>query len=220
MIIVLTDVFQAAELERIQPLLAAAELIDGKQTAGWNARDIKNNQQVKAHSPEATQLQELARTALLRHPLFQVAVRPKAIHTILSSHYTIGMSYGTHTDNAIMGGTWRSDVSFTIFLTPPETYQGGDLVIEQSDRENFYKLEANSAIVYPASTLHRVDPITAGERWAIVGWVESWVRDPAKREILFELDTARRSIFNTQGKTDEFDLISKSVSNLLRMWAD
>ena len=130
------------------------------------------------------------------------------------------MSYGRHTDNAMMGGQWRSDVSFTIFLTPPEAYEGGHLVVEGASFEQKYRLKSGHAIAYPSSTLHRVDPITEGSRWAIVGWVQSWIRDPAQREMLYDLDTARRAIFDNQGKTNEFDLISKTMTNLLRTWMD
>ena len=130
------------------------------------------------------------------------------------------MSYGRHVDNALMKGGHRSDLSFTVFLSDPKDYDGGELVIEGADSEQGYKLPAGSAIVYPSTTLHRVDPITRGERWAVVGWVESWVRHAAQREILFDLDTVQRRLFAQMGKTPEFDLVAKSLSNLLRQWLD
>jgi PKHD-type hydroxylase len=114
----------------------------------------------------------------------------------------------------------RSDVSFTLFLSPPSTYEGGELVIESTDAEQAYKLEAGSVIIYPSSTLHRVEPVTEGVRLVAVAWVQSLVREPSDREILFDLDTTRRAIFTKQGKTIEFDLISKSHANLLRKWAE
>ena len=132
------------------------------------------------------------------------------------------MSYGSHTDNALMGDQefWRADVSFTLFLSDPSTYTGGELVIENSDEERCYKLKAGSMIVYPSSTLHRVETVTDGVRLAAVGWVQSLIRDPANREILFDLDTTRRSLFTQSSKTIEFDLISKTYTNLLRKWAE
>jgi len=141
---------------------------------------------------------------------------------MLFSRYENGMSYGRHVDNALMGNQefLRSDVSFTLFLSSPSTYKGGELVIESSDGDRTYKLEGGSAIIYPSSTLHQVEPVTEGVRLAAVGWIQSLVRDPNEREILFDLDTTRRSIFAKEGKTIEFDLISKSYANLLRKWAE
>ncbi|MEL6777587.1 MAG: Fe2+-dependent dioxygenase [Cyanobacteria bacterium J06597_16] len=220
MVVEIPNVFTQEEVKDILDKLSKSEFIDGKKTAGWNARGVKNNRQLKSSDPHATALKERVKTALSKNSLFQATVRPKTIHTLLFSRYEVGMSYGTHTDNAMMAGRWRSDVSFTIFLTPPETYEGGELVIEGPSYEQKYRLASGAAIAYPSSTLHRVAPITQGSRWAIVGWAQSWVRDPAQREILFDLDTARRSIFNEQGKNKNFDLISKSMSNLMRCWID
>jgi PKHD-type hydroxylase len=170
----------------------------------------------------ASDLRELVKTALKRNALFQSALQPKIIHSMLFSRYEKGMSYGRHVDNALMGNQefLRSDVSFTLFLSSPSTYEGGELVIESSDGDRTYKLEAGSVIVYPSSTLHQVEPVTEGVRLAAVGWVQSLVREPNEREILFDLDTTRRSIFAKEGKTIEFDLISKSYANLLRKWAE
>ena len=115
---------------------------------------------------------------------------------------------------------YRSDISLTVFLNDAASYEGGELVIEQVEGERMFKLEAGSAIVYPSSTtLHRVEPVTKGVRLIAVAWVQSLVRDPHQREILFDLDTVRRSIFQKEGKTIEFDLISKSHANLLRQWS-
>ncbi|MEM6252300.1 MAG: Fe2+-dependent dioxygenase [Cyanobacteria bacterium P01_D01_bin.156] len=220
MVVEIPNLLTQQEVDEILGILAKAEFIDGKKTAGWNARDVKNNEQLKSSDPSAKALKEKIRAILTKNLLFQATVRPKAIHTLLFSRYEVGMSYGRHTDNAMMAGTWRSDVSFTIFLTPPKSYEGGELVIEEISHKRTYRLDSGCAIAYPSSTLHQVTPITKGSRWAIVGWVQSWIRDPAKREILFDLDTARRSIFDSQGKTEEFDLVSKSMTNLLRRWVE
>jgi PKHD-type hydroxylase len=218
MIFRIPDILAPEELEYITSSLAQAEFVDGRLTAGWHAKLVKNNQQLK-HSDSQQELKELIRKALSRNVLFQMAVRPKIVHSILFSRYDTGMSYGRHTDNALMGDSfWRSDVSFTLFLT--STYEGGELVIEGADDEKAYKLEAGTMIVYPSTTLHRVDPVTKGSRLVVVGWVQSLVRDASEREILFELDTVRHAIFAKDGKTPEFDLIAKSVANLLRKWAE
>ncbi|NJM66429.1 MAG: Fe2+-dependent dioxygenase [Acaryochloris sp. RU_4_1] len=221
MILTLDDVLKAEELTAITTVLATAEFVDGKTTAGWHAKLVKNNTQLPNKADCSQDLGERVKTALLRHPLFKAAVQPRLIHTLLFSRYEIGMSYGDHVDNAFMSGAYyRSDVSFTLFLNAPTDYAGGELCVELADGVHTYKLDAGSAIVYPSSTLHRVETVTAGTRLVAVGWIQSLIRDPYKREILFDLDTARRSLFAQSGKTPEFDLISKSYANLLRQWAD
>jgi PKHD-type hydroxylase len=217
MLFQIPEMLSPAEQAQLLSVLQTAHFVEGKVTAGWYAQQVKQNQQLPAN--QATDLREQIKTILHGHPLFQIAVRPKQIHSIRLNRYDTGMFYGTHADNALMG-QWRSDVSFTLFLSPPEDYEGGELVIEGPDDEQAYKLPAGFALIYPASTLHRVNPVTRGVRFAAVGWVQSWVRDPARRELLFDLDTARRSLFAQHGKTDEFDLLTKSVTNLLRAWAE
>jgi len=217
MIFQILNVLSPEELSHLRTALDTAEFIDGKLTAGWHAKQVKHNRQVKGAT--AKELRGQVQAALERHPLFQVAVRPRYVHSLLLSRYDPGMEYGRHTDNALMG-QYRSDVSFTVFLSDPDDYEGGELVMEGADDERAYKLPAGAAIAYPSSTLHRVTPVTSGVRLAAVGWVQSWIRDPAEREVLFDLETVRRSLYAQSGKTDEFDLLSKSVANLLRRWAE
>ncbi|MEL6437840.1 MAG: Fe2+-dependent dioxygenase [Cyanobacteria bacterium J06621_8] len=222
MIFTIQNILNPEELEQVTSSLAGGEFVDGKLTAGWNAKLVKNNQQLNKKTPLGTQLTQQVKSALNRNKLFQTAIRPKSIHSMLFSRYDEGMSYGRHVDNALMrsNGMWRSDISFTIFLNSPQEYDGGELVIEGTDAERGYKLEAGSAIVYPSTTLHRVNKVTRGSRLVCVGWLQSLIRDPSEREILFDLETARRVIFAKDGKTPEFDLISKSLANLLRKWVD
>ncbi|MEO0378193.1 MAG: Fe2+-dependent dioxygenase [Cyanobacteria bacterium P01_A01_bin.17] len=217
MIVEIENVLTAEELEYLTSALSKAQFVDGKVTAGWHAKQVKQNLQMPRNAPEATDLRTLVESALKRHPLFNAVARPRKIHSILFSRYEAGMSYGSHVDNALMG-QWRSDISFTLFLGT--AYQGGELVIEHSDGERRYRLGTGDAIAYPSSTLHRVEPVTEGTRLVAVGWVQSLIRDPQQRELLFDLDTARRSLFAREGKTIEFDLISKSHANLLRQWAN
>ncbi|MBE7381523.1 MAG: Fe2+-dependent dioxygenase [Leptolyngbya sp. SIO1E4] len=217
MIFQMSNVLSEDELAKLQAFLATAEFIDGKLTAGWYAKQVKKNRQLQGSEAKDSRAQ--IKAALERHPLFQAAVRPKQIHSILLSRYDLGMEYGRHTDNALMG-QYRSDVSFTVFLSNPEDYDGGELIIEGADDERSYKLAAGAAIVYPSSSLHRVTPVKRGSRLAAVGWVQSWVRDAAKREVLFDLDTVRRSLYAQSGKTDEFDLLCKSLANLTRQWCE
>ncbi|HEY9619302.1 MAG TPA: Fe2+-dependent dioxygenase [Crinalium sp.] len=220
MIFTIENILTENELTLISEQIHLSDFIDGKQTAGWHAQQVKHNTQLSSKASYAQPLKEMVSSAIRRHPLFQSAVQPKAIHTLLFSRYESGMSYGTHVDNALMGQQFRSDVSFTLFLSPPDEYEGGELVIEASDGDRAFKLEKNAMLVYPSSYLHRVAEVTKGVRFVCVGWVQSLVRDPAKREILFDLDTVKRSLFTQQGKTLEFDLLSKSHSNLLRQWCE
>lgn len=222
MIICMANLLTSEELGLIVDRLKNAEFVDGKLTAGWYAQQVKNNAQLKNDAAPTQELRNLVNQALKRNSLFQIAARPKAIRPIMFSRYQGGMYYGTHIDNAIMGDEklMRSDLSLTLFLSDPATYTGGELVIESTQGEQAFKLDAGSMVVYPTTTLHRVEPVTEGERLAAVTWVQSLVRDAHKREILFDLDTVRDTLFQKSGKTAEFDLLSKSIANLLRKWAD
>ncbi|MGB6296883.1 MAG: Fe2+-dependent dioxygenase [Rivularia sp. (in: cyanobacteria)] len=222
MILTIENVLTAEELDVITSKLKDAEFVDGKLTAGWFAKQVKNNTQLSGNAQASQELRIIALKALKRNRLFQAAVKPKIIRPLLFSCYQPGMYYGSHTDNAIMGGEKpiRSDISFTLFLNSPSDYKGGELVIDTTLGEQAFKLEAGSAIVYPSTTLHRVEKVETGKRLAAVSWVQSLVREPSEREILFDLDTAKQIMFQKHGKTAEFDLISKTYANLLRKWAE
>ena len=223
MIFSIDNLLTAQELSSISDLLNTEDFVDGKKTAGWQARIVKNNTQLNSEAPYSKEIKELVAKALKRNPLFQAAVKPKAIHSMLISRYQKGMSYGQHVDNAIMGTDryrYRSDVSFTVFLCDPSNYEGGELTLCDMEEERSFKLDAGSAVIYPSNKLHRVEEVTEGIRLAAVGWVQSLVRDLNKREILFDLDTTKRSLFEKYGKSIELDLISKSYANLLREWSE
>jgi PKHD-type hydroxylase len=222
MIFSIDQILATDELEEIRQILGTAEFVDGKLTAGWHAKLVKHNQQLKAGASQRLLKTKIC-DVLNCNALFQSAIRPKSIHSLLFSRYGEGMSYDTHVDNAIMGGKsglYRSDVSFTLFLSSPQEYTGGELTIEGVQEEQSYKLDAGSVILYPSTSLHRVNPVTQGTRLVVVGWVQSLIRNGSDRELLFDLETASRSIFAKSGKTPEFDLISKSIANLLRKWAE
>jgi len=216
--IVIGNVLSADELIHVRDALARASYIDGRATAGFAARTVKNNQQA-ANDRTIETVRKLVEERILANDVFRLAVRPKKLSAILFSRYEIGMQYGSHVDDALMQGM-RTDVSFTLFLSDPESYDGGELVIESASGEDAVKLAAGSLVAYPSTTLHRVSPVTRGERLAVVGWARSFVRDGAHREMLFDLDTARRQMFAKDGKTAEYDLVSKSLANLLRMWVE
>ncbi|MBW4593127.1 MAG: Fe2+-dependent dioxygenase [Brasilonema angustatum HA4187-MV1] len=221
MIICIDNILNSEELELIHSKLTNSELRDGKETAGWYAKEVKNNLQLPQNAL-TEEMTSIVMQALQRNRLFQAAVRPKIIRPIIFSCYEPGMYYGYHTDNALMGNEvlTRSDVSLTLFLSSPSSYVGGELMIDTSLGEQVFKLEAGSMIVYPSSTLHQVTTVTEGTRFAAISWVQSIIRDTGEREILFDLETARQALFQKHGITPEFDLICKTHANLLRKWAE
>jgi PKHD-type hydroxylase len=218
MILAIADILSAADIAEVRAGLASATFLDGKASAGWSARLVKSNLQADA-GPDLSRVRELVESRLMAHPVFALATRPRSIIGPLFSRYQPGHAYGTHVDDALLGGV-RSDVSFTLFLSEPESYEGGELVIDTPAGEEAFKLAPGSLVTYPATCLHRVLPVTVGERLAAAGWVRSYVRDAAKRELLFDLDTARRRLFEREGKTAEADLLAKCAANLLRLWCE
>ena len=223
MITCVPNVLTAEELSTIRKELEHAPFVNGTNTAGWSAREVKNNQELDFNAQSQSRLGVIVRTALQRNGLLRAAILPSAMTSVLFNRYEVGMHYGPHVDAAVMGSAdraVRSDVAITLFLSDPETYRGGELVVINNNTGSEFKLEAGAAIAYPANTLHHVKPVTQGVRQAGIIWVQSQVRDPARREILWDLDNAKRQIFGSEGKSLIFDAISKSHANLLRMWAD
>jgi PKHD-type hydroxylase len=215
--IAIGNVLNGEDLATATAALARARFVDGRATAGFAARVVKKNQQADDRKLET--VRKLVAERILSNEVFRLAVRPKALTPLMFSRYEDGMHYGSHVDDALMDGL-RTDVSFTLFLSEPASYDGGELVIESASGEDAVKLSAGSLVAYPSTALHRVAPVTRGARLAAVGWARSFIRDGARRELLFDLDTARRAMFAERGKNAEFDLVSKSLANLLRMWAE
>jgi PKHD-type hydroxylase len=216
--IVIGNVLSADELALVRETMARADYEDGRATAGFAAQLVKNNRQATRDRKIET-VRKLVEERILGNDVFALAVRPKALTSVMFSAYERGMHYGSHVDDALMQGM-RTDVSFTLFLSDPDSYDGGELVIESVSGEDAVKLDAGSLVAYPSTTLHHVVPVTRGTRLAAVGWARSFVRDGARREMLFDLDTARRQLFAREGKSAEYDLVSKSFANLLRMWVE
>jgi len=217
--IVISDILSAEDIATVCATLEQARFVDGRTTAGFSASLVKNNRQAAGGDRKLDTIRKLIAARILGNELFQIAVRPKLLSPLLFSRYDKAMHYGSHVDDALMNGM-RADVSFTLFLSGPDEYDGGELVIESPAGEDAVKLNAGSLVAYPSTALHRVNDVTRGSRLAAVGWARSFIRDPAQRELLFDLDTARREIFARDGKSKAFDLISKSLSNLMRMWAE
>ncbi len=217
MMLVIDGLFDEGTVTALREAAEALDFADGATTAGAMARRVKANDQATA-TPERDALLAKVSTTVRAHPVFLSAARPHRISPMIVSRYREGQTYGSHVDDALMGGL-RTDLSFTLFLSEPETYDGGALVIEDSFEARAIKLGAGEMILYPSTSLHRVEPVTRGARLAVVGWVQSRVRDAGRREILFDLD---RSVAELQaGGADELlDRLAKTRSNLLRMWAE
>jgi PKHD-type hydroxylase len=215
--IVIGNVLTGDDLATVTAALARARFVDGRATAGFAARTVKNNRQADDRKLET--VRKLVAERIMGNDVFRLAVRPKALTPLLFSRYEEGMNYGSHVDDALMDGV-RTDVSFTLFLSEPGSYDGGELVIESASGDDAVKLDAGSLVAYPSTALHHVAAVTRGQRLAAVGWARSFIRDGARRELLFDLDTARRAMFSRDGKSAEFDLVSKSLANLMRMWAE
>jgi len=221
MLLCLDRVLNEETLRGIRASLAEMRFRDGRETAGWHAAAVKRNRQ--ADAGDAAAAAALVEQALAAHVVFQAAALPQRLSPILLNRYEPGMEYGAHVDDALMGrgsARLRSDLSFTVFLDDPAAYDGGELVIDGPDGESGYKLAAGACLLYPATSLHFVAPVTRGARHAAVGWVQSLVRAAERREMLFDLDTARRAVFEREGKSPAFDLLAKTYANLMRHWAE
>lgn len=218
MLLAIEALIPPAEVAVLRGAAGALAFGDGRATAGKYAREVKANDQALPSEALDAVLAQVER-ALAAHPVFASAARPKAMTRLLLSRYRVGQTYGLHVDDAMMGGL-RTDISFTLFLSDPESYEGGALIIEDTFEARAVKLAAGGLFLYPSTTLHRVEPVTAGERLAVVGWVQSRVREAGQREILFDLDRAVAHVHAAEGKSALFDTLAKSRSNLIRMWAE
>ena len=210
---------QPAAVAELKELLSSeqARWEPGALTAGRQARSSKNNWQLERETPLFEQLQQQVVEAMLEHPLLRSAALPLRLHSVLFSRSRAGEGYGRHVDNAFMAGG-RTDLSFTLFLSEPHDYEGGELTIEYPDHTESFKLPAGHVLVYPSSTLHQVEAVGSGERLVAVGWIQSVIRDPQQRELLFELETACQALAAKLGRCDELDLLYKCHANLLRRW--
>jgi len=194
---------------------------DGKLTASGYARDVKHNLQLQRTGPQVSEMDKLVFAAFARSAEFQSFAMPRRMAAPIFSRYDPGMEYGSHVDNALMGGASgvRSDLSVTLFLSPPDSYEGGELVIEMAVGEQQIKLDAGEAIVYPSSSVHHVAPVTSGARFAAVTWVQSVIRDERMRAILYDLHRAMAHP-DAARSPELLLLLSKSYNNLLRYAAE
>lgn len=218
MLLVIAQVLTSIEAAVLREVAQDLTFDDGRKTAGRFAAQVKANDQAAPGADLDAILAKVER-ALSGNALFRSAARPKALTKLILSRYSVGQTYGLHVDDALMQGL-RTDLSFTLFLAEPETYDGGALIIEDSFESRAVKLAAGDLLLYPSTTLHRVEPVARGERVAVVGWVQSLIRNGEAREMLFDLDLAVEHAHAAEGTSAQFDRLAKTRSNLLRMWVD
>ncbi len=218
-------VLSAQQLAHCGSVLAGAALGEGKATAGAQSARAKNNLQIPAEAPAARELAELVLAALGRNQAFITAALPLRVFPPMFSLYELAMEFGPHVDNAVRfgpgGARYRADLACTLFLSNPASYQGGELIIEDRYGPQSVKLAAGDMVVYPASSVHRVEAITAGRRWAAIFWVQSMVQDEIRRGLLHDLDRAVMDVRGALGDGARAAIDLTGVyHNLLRMWAE
>ncbi len=225
MLVHIPRVLEPAQVAECRDALARAAWVDGRVTAGHQSERVKRNRQLPELHPVARQLGDLILTAVERHPLFLSAALPLKIVPPLFNRYEDGETYGNHVDGAIRPVTGtryrvRTDLSATVFLSAPEEYDGGELVIDDTYGAHRVKLPAGDAILYPGTSLHRVEPVTRGARFASFFWIESMVRADAQRALLFDLDTAIQRLLATRPDEPPVVQLMNVYHNLLRQWAE
>ncbi|MGA0602863.1 Fe2+-dependent dioxygenase [Caulobacter sp. KR2-114] len=224
-------VISAEEVASIRAILEGTNWIDGRVSAGPQGATVKNNLQVPEDSPQGRELSQRVVAALMRSPVFVAAAFPARIAPPMFNRYDVGMTYGTHVDGAIrtyrpagadMSSVhYRTDLSATLFLTDPDDYEGGELVIEDTFGAHAVKLPAGDLILYPSTSRHRVEPVTRGSRWASFMWMQSMIRDDAQRTTLFEMDLAIQALANQVTQKDPSVVSLTGIyANLVRMWSE
>jgi len=225
MMVHIPNVLTPEQVARCRAVMEQANWVDGRVTAGFQSAQVKLNLQLPETAPEARELGNMVLEALGRNPLFFSAVLPKEIFPPLFNRYDAGMTFGAHVDNAIRGYLdtslkIRTDISATLFISAPEDYDGGELVVEDTYGSHTAKLPAGDMVVYPGTSLHNVTPITRGSRIASFFWTQSLIRDDAKRALLFDLDMAIRRLTADHREHPSLVSLTAVYHNLLRQWAE
>lgn len=223
MLITIPDVLSNNQIAHVQKILAQSNFVDGKLSAGKHAQRVKNNEELSSNDSMLNELNNLVMGSLVQNKTYQNAAFPHRIATAFYARYSAGMAYGDHIDDPVMGppgATYRTDVSITVFLNNPEDYDGGELTINSSIGAQQFKLPAGQAIMYPSGSLHHVAEVTKGERLVAVTWCQSMIRDPAKRELLYNLNQARESLMKKDSNSTETAQVDTTYINLVRMWAE
>jgi PKHD-type hydroxylase len=226
MLICIPDILGKAEVAEFRDVMDASEWEDGRSTAGAQSAMVKNNEQLPPNSATARQLGERVIRALAASPLFISAAVPRHIFPPLFNRYGAGNHFGVHVDNAVRGDHLtgmriRTDLSVTLFLSEPDQYDGGELVVEDHYGAHEIKLPAGHLVLYPASSLHMVTPVTRGIRVASFFWLQSMIRDAHARSLIFDLDTAIQGLIERIGRDDPQTVkLTGIYHNLIRYWAE
>jgi len=222
MILVIHVIPEADHLAAIAERIALLEWRDGRETAGASARKVKRNEQAAMNSVAGRALQDEISGILADSPVVRAAAQPRRVSPLVISRTGVGGHYGAHVDNALMGRgakRLRTDLSFTLFLTPPGEYEGGELVVHTAGMTQELKGEAGHMVLYPSGSIHEVKPVTRGTRIVCIGWIESLVADQGRREMLFDLENLRAALREQlPSQSAELLTLDKTIANLLRMW--
>ena len=224
MILSIVAISDSEQLAQIHKAIGKLEWRDGKATAGKVAARVKVNEQALLVSPMGRAVKQMLLPLIVDNPILKAAAKPRRTSPLLISKTENGGHYGAHVDNSLMDKgdkRIRTDISFTLFLSDPADYEGGELVVQTAGLTQTIKEAAGSLVLYPASSIHEVRPVTSGTRIVAVGWIESLVRDAAQRELLFDLQNTCNAL-RTKLPEDapELLMIDKSIANLMRMWAE
>ena len=224
MLVTIPDVLSPDDLSHIRHVLDGTSWIDGRATAGDQAVKVKNNLQVPVEFPTAQELGQIVLKALAASATFTAATLPVRVLPPMFNRYDVGMTFGAHVDGCVRaqpGIRLRTDMSSTLFLTPPEDYDGGELVIHDTYGVHKVKLPAGHLVVYPATSMHSVTPVTRGSRWGSFFWTQSMVRDDWRRNMLYDLDLSIRSVRSRLPDEDAAVVgLTAHYHNLLRQWAE
>lgn len=223
MLLELSGVLNEAQLGKIHSIVDHAAFHDGRMTAGIAASKVKNNEELAATQQGQELINRILMSSLGHNMQFNHAVLPNKMADFIIARYQPGMTYGDHVDEAVMGAggpRFRTDISMTVFLNPPETYEGGELVIRTTFGDHLVKLNAGDAVIYPSSSLHRVAEVTSGTRLVALTWIQSMVREPARREVLYDLVTVRDQLDKRESGSEMHQQVDRSYANVLRMWVD
>ena len=223
MLVTIPNVLNKEDISVIHDLMASANFREGTTSAGSEARRVKNNHEMFISEIETQRLNNLVMGKLVQNPTYIATAFAAKIAAPYYAKYTEGMHYGKHVDDPVMGPAnqrYRSDISITIFLNEPAEYDGGELIISTAFGQQKVKLNAGDVVLYPSSSTHQVAEVTRGERLVAVTWLQSTIRDPARREILYNLSQTRDTLIQKSAGSEELEQLSNSYVNLLRMWSD
>jgi len=222
MLLEIPNVLSEQELTAVRGVLDKAPFVDGKLSAGMAAQRVKHNEEVDVRSQDVQQLNNLVMSRLVQHPVYRAAALPMKVASPYYARYGEGMSYGDHVDDPIMHADtpYRSDISITIFMSDKDEYEGGELVINTQYGEHCVKLSAGDAVMYPSSSVHHVNEVTKGTRLVAVTWLQSLVREPAKRELLYDMYQVKEQLLKDAPDDENTKRLDRSYVNLVRMWGD